>query len=155
MLERSKQACAWNVRFSGNPGRQKPWVLTETCPRIPRAKPGWIAPYTTQVPDWKDRYRGRLTREQIQSRMLAGDRELLVWLPQSYGCESQDRLPIIVIHDGANVFDPSRSPLSGMDWAADEWVNLLSRRGVMPEAIVVAVCHGTDGDEVNGSNPFP
>ena len=78
------------------------------------------------VADWKDRYRGRLTREQIHSRVLAGNRELLVWLPQSYGSESQRRFPLIVLHDGANVFDPSTSPISGVDWAADEWVNLLS-----------------------------
>ena len=58
------------------------------------------------VADWKDRFRGRLTREQIHSSVLAGNRELLVWLPQSYGSESQRHFPIIVLHDGANVFDP-------------------------------------------------
>ena len=84
------------------------------------------------VADWKDRYRGRLTREQIHSRVLAGNRELLVWLPQSYGSESHRRFPLIVLHDGANVFDPLTSPISGVDWAADEWINLLSHHGVMP-----------------------
>ena len=103
------------------------------------------------VADWKDRYRGRLTREQIRSRVLAGNRELLIWLPQSYGSESQRRFPIIVLHDGANVFDPSTSPISGVDWAADEWVNLLSKRGVMPEAIVVGVCHPEGFSEENVS----
>jgi len=101
------------------------------------------------VADWKDRYRGRLTREQIHSRVLAGNRELLVWLPQTYGSESQRRFPVIVLHDGANVFDPLTSPLTGVDWAADEWVNLLSRHGVMPEAIVVAVCHPEGFSEEN------
>jgi enterochelin esterase-like enzyme len=103
------------------------------------------------VADWKDRYRGRLTREQIHSRVLAGNRELLVWLPQSYGSESQRRFPVIVLHDGANVFDPLTSPISGVDWAADEWVNLLSRHGVMPEAIVAAVCHPEGFSEENAS----
>lgn len=103
------------------------------------------------VADWKDRYRGRLTREQIHSRVLAGNRELLIWLPQSYGSESQRRFPVIVLHDGANVFDPLTSPISGVDWAADEWVNLLSRHGVMPEAIVAAVCHPEGFSEENAS----
>ena len=103
------------------------------------------------VADWKDRYRGRLTREQIRSRVLAGNRELLIWLPQSYGSESQRRFPLIVLHDGANVFDPSTSPISGVDWAADEWVNLLSKRGVMPEAIVAGVCHPEGFSEENVS----
>ena len=93
------------------------------------------------VADWKDRYLGRLTRETIPSRVLAGGRELLIWLPHSYVTDAQRRFPLIVLHDGANVFDPLTSPLSGVDWAADEWVNLLTGQGVMPEAIVVGVCH--------------
>ena len=49
------------------------------------------------VADWKDRYRVRLTREQIHSRVLAGNRELLVWLPQSYGSESQRHFPVAIV----------------------------------------------------------
>lgn len=93
------------------------------------------------VADWKDRYLGRLTRETVYSQSLAGARELLIWLPHSYGSEPQRRFPLVVLHDGANVFDPLTSPISGVDWAADEWVSLLSREGVMPEAVVVGVCH--------------
>jgi enterochelin esterase-like enzyme len=103
------------------------------------------------VADWKDRFRGRLTREQIHSRVLAGNRELLVWLPQSYGSEPHRHFPLIVLHDGANVFDPLTSPISGVDWAADEWINLLSRHGVMPEAIVAAICHPEGFSEENES----
>jgi enterochelin esterase-like enzyme len=103
------------------------------------------------VADWKDRYRGRLTREHIHSSVLAGVRELLVWLPQAYGSEPQRRFPVVVLHDGANVFDPLTSPLSGVDWAADEWINLLSRHGVMPEAIVLGVCHPEGYSEENAS----
>ena len=38
-----------------------------------------------------------------------------------------------------------------MDWAADEWIKTLSRRGVLPETIVVAVCHpeGFSDDNVS------
>lgn len=93
------------------------------------------------VADWKDRYRGRLTCERLHSRVLAGERELLIWLPLGYATDHDRRFPLIVLHDGANVFDPATSPVSGADWAADEWVNLLSSHGAMPEAIVVGVCH--------------
>ena len=99
--------------------------------------------------DWKDRYQGRLTREVVPSRVLAGSRELLVWLPHSYATDAGRRFPLIVLHDGANVFDPLTSPFSGVDWAADEWVNLLSREGVLPEAIVVGVCHPEGFSEEN------
>lgn len=101
------------------------------------------------VADWKDRYRGRLTGERLYSHVLAGDRELLIWLPQTYATDSERRFPLIVLHDGANVFDPATSPVSGADWAADEWVNLLSAHGTIPEAIVVGVCHPEGYSEEN------
>ncbi len=101
------------------------------------------------VADWKDRYDGRLYREQIHSRTLAGTRDLLVWLPPGYGSEPTRRFPVVILHDGANVFDPVTSPYSGVDWAGDEWVRLLSRQGVMPEAIVVGVCHPEGFSETN------
>ncbi len=93
------------------------------------------------VADWKDRYHGRLTRERIHSRGLAGWRDLLVWLPHSYGVEAGRRFPVIILHDGENVFNPLTSAVSGVDLAADEWVSKLSALGVMPESIVVGVCH--------------
>lgn len=93
------------------------------------------------VADWKDRFSGRLTRESVTSQALAGSRDLLVWLPHNYVTEPDRRFPVIVLHDGANVFDPQTSPLSHVDWAADEWVNRLTREGVLSGAVVVGVCH--------------
>lgn len=103
------------------------------------------------VADWKDRYCGRLTRERLHSRVLAGERELLIWLPPSYPRQAGRRFPIVVLSDGANIFDPRTSPLTGVDWAADEWISLLSRQGVMPEAIVVGICHPEGYAEENVS----
>ena len=88
------------------------------------------------VADWKDRFRGRLTRERLSSRFLADARDLLIWLPPSYSTEPTRRFPVIVLHDGANVFDPSTSPLSQVDWAADEWVSRLALEGVPRHAAV-------------------
>ncbi len=103
------------------------------------------------VADWKDHFQGRLTHDRIHSRVLAGWRDLLIWLPQSYGTDMTRRFPVIFLHDGANVFDPRTSPLSGVDWAADEWVCRLSAEGVMPEAIVVGICHPEGFSEENES----
>lgn len=103
------------------------------------------------VADWKDRYHGRLTRERIHSRGLAGWRDLLVWLPQSYGVEVNRRFPVIVLHDGDNVFNPLTSAVSGVDLAADEWVSLLASHGVLPESIVVGICHPEGFSEENNS----
>ncbi len=103
------------------------------------------------VADWKDRFRGRLTRDRIHSRVLAGWRDLLIWLPPEYGSQPTRRFPVIVLHDGANVFDPLTSPLSGVDWAADEWVHHLAEEGAMPPAIVVGICHPEGFSEENAS----
>jgi enterochelin esterase-like enzyme len=82
-----------------------------------------------------------LTRERLHSRILAGERELLIWLPPGYGAQTETRFPVIFLHDGSNVFDPLGSVVSGVDWAADEWAALLARRSVIPETIVVGICH--------------
>ena len=103
------------------------------------------------IADWKDRYAGRLTHERIHSRILAGTRDLLIWLPPTYGSDSQHRFPILILHDGDNVFDPATSAISGVDWAADESINTLSRRAVLPETIVVAVCHPEGFSDDNAS----
>jgi len=101
------------------------------------------------IADWKDRFRGRLTHDQAHSRVLAGARDLLVWLPPAYATDPARRFPLVILHDGANVFDPATSPLTRVDWAADEWVSLLAGEGVMPEAIVVGVCHPEGFSEQN------
>jgi len=93
------------------------------------------------IADWKDRYVGRLTHDRVHSRVLAGWRELLIWLPASYAVEHERRYPVLYFNDGANVFDPETSPLTKTDLAADEWVHLLAGEGAMPEVIVVGVCH--------------
>jgi enterochelin esterase-like enzyme len=93
------------------------------------------------IADWKDRYAGRLTRDRVASHILASHRDLVVWLPPSYGIEPEKRYRLVVMNDGDNVFDPLTSPFTGVDWAADEWVRCLARRGEMREAIVVAVRH--------------
>ncbi|MFY9308142.1 MAG: carbohydrate-binding module family 20 domain-containing protein, partial [Bacteroidia bacterium] len=103
------------------------------------------------VADWKDRYRGRLTHERIHSRVLAGWRDVLIWLPHSYSENLTQRFPLIILNDGANIFDPLTSPISGVDWSADEWINQLSTEGVLPEAIIVGVCHPEGFSEENAT----
>jgi hypothetical protein len=90
------------------------------------------------VADWEDRFAGCLEGVTVTSRLLGCDRELMVWLPPSYFNQEFAQFPLILGFDGARFFDPRTSP-SGIDWALDEWVGLLSRRGVMPESIVVGI----------------
>lgn len=93
------------------------------------------------IADWKDRFKGRLIRDVLASHTLAQDRELMIWLPEGYSRETAHRFPIIILHDGDSIFDPTLSAPSGIDLAADEWASLLARRGIIPESIVVGVRH--------------
>jgi len=103
------------------------------------------------IADWKDRCAGRLTRDRVASRILAGGRDLVIWLPPGYGVRSDHRFPLAIFSDGANVFDPATSVLSGVDIAADEWVTRLFAEGTLPEMVVVGVCHPEGFSEENYS----
>jgi predicted alpha/beta superfamily hydrolase len=74
---------------------------------------------------------------------LKYDRDVIVWLPPSYERDTQRRYPVLYMHDGQNVFDPSTSFL-GADWRADEVADSLIRTGAIEEIIIVAVNNSPD-----------
>jgi enterochelin esterase-like enzyme len=100
------------------------------------------------VADWEDRFTGRLERVTVPSEILQADREVLVWLPPGYFENEATQFPLIIGFDGSRLFNPVTSP-SGVDWALDETVGLLSRRGVMPECIVAGVVESA-GEDASG-----
>ncbi len=75
-------------------------------------------------------------------------RDVDVWLPPSYGRDPSRRYPVLYMHDGQNLFDPSLS-YTGIDWDIDGAMTRLIeadetgpgkiRPGKIREAIVVAV----------------
>jgi predicted alpha/beta superfamily hydrolase len=72
--------------------------------------------------------------ERLWSPQLENERDILVYLPPSYG-DPERNFPVLYMHDGQNLFDPETS-FSG-DWDVDGAMEMLGRRGI--EAIVVAV----------------
>ena len=65
-------------------------------------------------------------------------RTVEVWLPPGYGRDSTRRYPVLYVHDGQNVFDPSTA-FGGVDWGIDETMTrLIGDRRARP-AIVVAI----------------
>lgn len=65
-------------------------------------------------------------------------RNVEVWLPPGYATHPAERYPVLYMHDGQNVFDPSTS-FGGVDWAADETMTRLIRERKVRPAIVVAI----------------
>jgi enterochelin esterase-like enzyme len=69
---------------------------------------------------------------------LVQPRHVDVWLPPSYGKQPDERYPVVYMHDGQNLFDPTKSFL-GVDWGVDEAMTRLIEEGRIREAIVVAI----------------
>lgn len=65
-------------------------------------------------------------------------RDVDVWLPPSYGRDPSRRYPVLYMHDGQNLFDPSLS-YTGIDWDIDGAMTRLIEAGEVREAIVVGV----------------
>ena len=61
-------------------------------------------------------------------------RDVEVWLPASYARSPGRRYPVLYMHDGQNMFDPSQSQYSGWDWGVDEALTALGL-----DVIVVAL----------------
>jgi predicted alpha/beta superfamily hydrolase len=72
--------------------------------------------------------------EQVASPELGNQRDIFVYLPPGYDA-SQQRYPVLYMHDGQNLFDEATS-YSG-EWQVDETMEALSRAGY--PAIVVGI----------------
>jgi predicted alpha/beta superfamily hydrolase len=81
---------------------------------------------------------GRLERHASVPSAYVTSRNVDVWLPASYGTDPQKRYPVVYMHDGQNLFDPSTS-YGNVDWAVDEVMTRLIEQGAVREAIVVGV----------------
>ncbi len=65
-------------------------------------------------------------------------RDVDVWLPPGYGRDPERRYPVLYMHDGQNLFDPSLS-YTGIDWDIDGAMTRLIEAGEVREAIVVGM----------------
>jgi predicted alpha/beta superfamily hydrolase len=86
----------------------------------------------------------------VGSPELGRTRALYALLPRSYGGAPDRAYPVLLLHDGQNLFDASTS-YSG-EWKVDETMALLADEGI--EAIVVGVPNANDarGEEYT---PWP
>jgi len=65
-------------------------------------------------------------------------RNVDVWLPPSYATHPERRYPVLYMHDGQNLFDPSMS-FTGIDWDVDGTMTRLVDARRVRETIVVAI----------------
>ncbi len=74
---------------------------------------------------------------QMHSKFLDHDRDVIVWFPPGYEARPTQRYPVLYMHDGRQVFDPSTSTW-GKDWQVDELAQDMILNGELEPFIVVA-----------------
>ncbi len=125
----------------------------------------WIASADTSIVirpfSWQDSEQpagGGIVGSVRYHRDLAGEglnykRDLIVWLPPSYEKEPERRYPVLYMHDGQNIIDPSTSFI-GYDWHMDEVSDSLIRAKAMEEIIIVGMSNSPDRSPEYSDTPL-
>ncbi|GAC1653855.1 MAG: hypothetical protein NVS9B15_14530 [Acidobacteriaceae bacterium] len=74
----------------------------------------------------------------FHSVLLEEERDLVVYVPEQYGAEEDVRFPVLYLHDGQNLFDPSTS-YGGVDWRVDKTAEMLVQNNTIQPLIVVGI----------------
>jgi enterochelin esterase-like enzyme len=83
-------------------------------------------------------------RADFASRILAGHRELVVYLPPGYDEHPAQRYPVMYFHDAQNVFEGHTAYVPGNYWQVAETAEELMRNGKLQPMILVGIPHGGD-----------
>ncbi|MBB3764599.1 alpha/beta hydrolase [Sphingomicrobium lutaoense] len=95
---------------------------------------GWQQPEAPAMPQVTA---GKLEQSHLSAPHLRIDR-VWVWLPPSYGTDPERRYPVLYMHDGQNLFDPSVTYYK-KSWELDQAVPRMAEAGDLREWIVVGV----------------
>ncbi|MCX7718241.1 MAG: alpha/beta hydrolase-fold protein [Candidatus Sumerlaeaceae bacterium] len=79
----------------------------------------------------------------VESKHLNRRRHVSVWFPPEYDENPDKRFPLLVMHDGQNLFDP-RIAHTGVDWGVDECIVRLAKAGRIEPPVVVGVWNTAD-----------
>lgn len=92
--------------------------------------------------------------EKFHSAHLDADRDLVVYLPPGYEADPQKRFPILYLHDGQNLFDPTTSFMPGQDWRVGETADELILTGMLEPLIIVGI-YNTGKKRIDEYTPTP
>ncbi|NPU89287.1 MAG: esterase [Fervidobacterium sp.] len=82
---------------------------------------------------------------------LGNKRDIIIYLPPDYET-SNERYPVLYMHDGQNIFDASTS-FSGVEWGADETAEDLIKKGLIRPIIIVGI-YNTGAERMNEYSPW-
>ncbi|HUE87335.1 MAG TPA: alpha/beta hydrolase-fold protein [Vicinamibacterales bacterium] len=79
-----------------------------------------------------------VTHGSFHSRFLPDDRDITVFLPPGYEA-SDERYPVLYLHDGQNLFDPEAAFVKGQHWRVGETAMALIEAARIPPLIIVGI----------------
>ncbi len=102
---------------------------------------------SSEVENWNDSppadidlLNGKTFECQLHADLLHEQRLVYVWLPPGYLSSGDSQFPVLYLLNGQHALQSRPAP--GVEsLAADVWVTNLARAGLIPEVILVAVCH--------------
>src|SRR3954468_19809308 len=94
----------------------------------------------------------RLHRK-FRSQFLETERTLIVYVPPGYDTNAQKRYPVLYMHDGQNLFDPSTA-FGGNEWRLDDTAEELIERGAIEPLIIVGI-YNTGEQRIHEYTPTP
>ena len=123
--------------------------ISEVIPDGNRLAKGESKIIQDTVSFWLDR-RGAnpiVTGESRYHRQLSANdllpRDVIVWLPPGYTENLETSYPVLYMHDGQNIIDPTTSAF-GIDWGIDETADSLISNGIIDPMIVVGIYNTSD-----------
>lgn len=94
---------------------------------------------------------------EVTSAVFGNERTIRVWLPEDYDdpANADARYRVLYLNDGQNVFDSTTAVFNPREWRADETVDSLTARELIPPVIVVAIDNAGRSDRAREYLPYP
>jgi predicted alpha/beta superfamily hydrolase len=80
----------------------------------------------------------------FHSRFLPDDRDITVYAPPQYEDQPDRQFPVLYLHDGQNLFDPSTSFVPGRTWRVAETADEAIETGEVEPLIIVGIANTGD-----------
>lgn len=75
----------------------------------------------------------------FRSNFLHGDRDLIVYVPETYQSEGTRTFPVLYLHDGQNLFDGRTSYIPGRTWRIQQTADSLIAADEVEPLIIVGI----------------
>ncbi|GAA3762011.1 alpha/beta hydrolase [Terriglobus aquaticus] len=75
------------------------------------------------------------------SDVLPAPRDLFLWLPEAYLQQPERQFPILLLHDGQNLFDGELSYIKGQTWQCGDTADDVFARGLAEPTVLVGIAN--------------